>query len=397
MSAPIDDGEEDDRLKYAPRWARERAPAQDDLDGVDPLLRFTTAPTNVPAVVEQGRPPRREAGEFEGDIAIRQLRRRMSLEPNVVPEPPQRVRSKSLWQLFARFAAVIVLAAAAAYLVVIYAFPNAKKLDDYEKTASLAPVALPGGPRAERSKLTEPAPPPQPAALPRLIVESRRATVDERMPLGVALKGALNNGAVFVTGLATGTQLSVGEALGANGWRVPVRDIASATVQPPRNYSGTMDVSIELRLPDDTVADSQMARLEWVPPPPQTSPAAVAAPVVQPQVPMAAPSPVPSPVSSPSPRLNPEEIATLLKNGQDYIASGDISAARIVLRRAAEAGEARAALALGSTYDPVALKRLNVLGYSPDTTQARVWYQRAVDLGSTEAAQRLEQLVQAAR
>lgn len=393
MSAPIDNGDDrEDRLKYAPRWARERGSAQ-DLDATDPLLRFTTAPNNVPAVVEPARTGRRETGEFEGDVAIRQLRRRMSLEPQAVPEPPPRVRSKSLWQLFARFTAVIVLAAAAAYLVVIYAFPNAKKLEEFEKTASLAPVALPGGPRAERNRITEPPPPAQPAALPRLTVEARRATMDERMPLGVAVKGALNNGVVFVTGLATGTQLSVGEALGANGWRIPVRDIASATVQPPRNFSGTMDISVELRLPDDTVADSQPARLEWVKAVPlaPTSPAAVAAPVMQPPPPpAAAPAPVP-------PRLNPEEVATLLKNGQDYIANGDISAARIVLRRAAEAGESRAALALGTTYDPIALKRLNVLGYAPDTAQARTWYQRAVELGSKEAAQRLEQLVSAAR
>jgi hypothetical protein len=390
MSAPIDDGDErDDRLKYAPRWARERAPAQ-DVDAADPLLRFTAAPTNVPAVVEHDR--RREAGEFEGDVAIRQLRRRMSLEPNIIPEPPPRVRSKSLWQLFGRFTAVVVLAAAAAYLVVIYAFPNVKKLDEFEKTASLAPMALPGGPRAERTKLTEPPPPAPPAALPRLTVENRRAAVDERMPLGVALKGVLNSGSVFITGLATGTQLSVGEALGANGWLVPVRDVANAMVQPPRDFSGTMDLSVELRLPDDTVADSQSTRLEWVAatPPAQTSPAAAAAPVVQPPPPVAVSPPAP-------PRLNPEEVAALLKNGQDYIANGDISAARIVLRRAAEAGEAPAALALGTTYDPIALKRLNVLGYSPDAAQARSWYQRAVELGSQEAARRLEQLVQAAR
>ena len=44
--------------------------------------------------------------------------------------------------------------------------------------------------------------------------------------------------------------------------------------------------------------------------------------------------------------------ATLVKRGQDFIANGDLAAARLVLRRAADGGDAQAALLLGSTYDP---------------------------------------------
>src|SRR5205807_3714506 len=50
------------------------------------------------------------------------------------------------------------------------------------------------------------------------------------------------------------------------------------------------------------------------------------------------------------PVRNADEIELLLKQGQEFVAAGDLATARIVLRRAAEAGAATAALALGQTY-----------------------------------------------
>lgn len=90
--------------------------------------------------------------------------------------------------------------------------------------------------------------------------------------------------------------------------------------------------------------------------------------------------------------LDNEEIAALVKRGQDFIANGDLASARLVLRRAADAGDAQAALLLGSTYDPATFKQLKVIGSAPDPAEARAWYQRAVELGSTEAVRRLEPL-----
>lgn len=88
-------------------------------------------------------------------------------------------------------------------------------------------------------------------------------------------------------------------------------------------------------------------------------------------------------------RLAEEEIAVLIKRGQDFLATGDLAAARLLLRRAAEAGSAEAALALGTTFDPVALQRLGAIGAVADLAKARQWYQRAVELGSSAASQQL--------
>ena len=91
-------------------------------------------------------------------------------------------------------------------------------------------------------------------------------------------------------------------------------------------------------------------------------------------------------------RLDPDEIASSLRRADDLIASGDLAAARLVLRRAANAGDARAAMTLAGTYDPVILEKLGVHGFVPDVAMARVWYEKAKKFGSAEAPQRLELL-----
>jgi TPR repeat protein len=63
-----------------------------------------------------------------------------------------------------------------------------------------------------------------------------------------------------------------------------------------------------------------------------------------------------------------------------------------MLRRAAEANNAEAALALGATYDPFVLRELKVYGLTPDAAMARSWYEKAVELGSSAAPRRLEML-----
>ena len=90
--------------------------------------------------------------------------------------------------------------------------------------------------------------------------------------------------------------------------------------------------------------------------------------------------------------LDPNEIASSLKRGDALIASGDLAAARLVLRRAADAGDARAAMTLAETYDPAILEKLGVHGVVPDLAMARGWYESVKKFGATEATQRLELL-----
>jgi hypothetical protein len=91
-------------------------------------------------------------------------------------------------------------------------------------------------------------------------------------------------------------------------------------------------------------------------------------------------------------QLDPEAVTDLVKRGQELIAAGKIPAARLVLMRAAEAGDAPAAMALGTTYDPIELEKLGFRDADPDIAMARFWYQKAKELGSIDAPARLESL-----
>jgi hypothetical protein len=95
-------------------------------------------------------------------------------------------------------------------------------------------------------------------------------------------------------------------------------------------------------------------------------------------------------------RLGPDEIAALLKRGQELVAQGRFRLARPALEQAAEAKSASAAFALGQTYDPLIERSAVRPDAPPDIAMARIWYEKAKDLGSPEAAQRLSQLRAAA-
>jgi hypothetical protein len=109
-----------------------------------------------------------------------------------------------------------------------------------------------------------------------------------------------------------------------------------------------------------------------------------------------------TPTVAPQPKLQElrpldrDELAGLMKRGQALLAEGDIASARLLLRRAAEAGDANAALMLAGTYDRAELTRLKVIGVAPDHAQAKLWYTKAVEHGSAEAVRRLQQLAQRA-
>jgi TPR repeat protein len=98
------------------------------------------------------------------------------------------------------------------------------------------------------------------------------------------------------------------------------------------------------------------------------------------------------PPSTPARALDPKEIKLLMEQGERFIAAGDVVTARIAFQRAAEAGDADAAVALGATYDPTVLAKLGVVGISTDVAKARSWYQRAEKLGSPDARRRLDTL-----
>jgi hypothetical protein len=90
----------------------------------------------------------------------------------------------------------------------------------------------------------------------------------------------------------------------------------------------------------------------------------------------------------------PTEIAALVNRGDDFLSAGDITSARLFYLRAADAGNAPAALRLGATFDPNFLRRAGIRGVFVDAAQAASWYRRARDLGESAAAAWLKDLGQ---
>ena len=106
----------------------------------------------------------------------------------------------------------------------------------------------------------------------------------------------------------------------------------------------------------------------------------------------------PSASPPPAPADDASEIAAKMKIGAELMAHGDITAARMMFERAAEAGEAAGAFGLAETYDPMVLKKLPLRGgIAPDLALARSWYEKAKDLGSIAAPERIARLTQVSR
>jgi TPR repeat protein len=88
--------------------------------------------------------------------------------------------------------------------------------------------------------------------------------------------------------------------------------------------------------------------------------------------------------------LPAEQITALLARGDEFVRMRDIASARLLYERAADAGNGRAALRMGESFDPAFLNRIGIYRMAGDRQLALSWYRRARDLGDAEAAQLLE-------
>ena len=227
---------------------------------------------------------------------------------------------------------------------------------------------------------------------PRLVVSTPTSPfpTDEVAPLGLAIYGNGPRGDVVIRGYAPGSTFATGQALSRAVWVLSPSQIDGVAITPPPHFSGAMDLVYELRLADARVVDRKHARLEWSAPPAEAS--ANVAQDAPPALSASAAGPAPS-ADTPARTLSSEQLAALLKRGNELVSHGDLIGARLIFERASQAGESRAALALASTYDPLVLEHLGERGLVPDVAMARFWYERAKELGSKEAPERLEVLV----
>jgi hypothetical protein len=177
---------------------------------------------------------------------------------------------------------------------------------------------------------------------------------------------------------ATATLMGISDTQPSPAPPAPIA-ASTARVQPPSSTAPTRDeIAVALKTAHQTLAPAEVRQ-----------PVAVA-----PQVAVAPPTAVAPPVT-PAPqarKLGADELATLMTRAKGLLATGDISPARLLLERAADALDAGAALMLAQTYDPAVMGTQDSRNINTDPALARSWYQRAAQLGSADATRRLSQL-----
>jgi hypothetical protein len=321
MSSPIHhDGDDDPVLRYAPPRARAQGHAPQD--------------SSAPPVDQSWRRQPADGAEFSGDRAIVEMRQRLALEPEWIPEPPRGAApGRDLWKLALHASGALGAAALVAWVVVS------------------VPAVTEFGRHVAR------------ATFPGTLVSGNARTSDP--PSGVM-------STVAATSVATKTAPEPSH-----------RIIASAEPQAPE-----AKVRPE---PHEEAAPAPIAAAANTQPPAerQTLPAEQAPPAVTHEAAVATQRSTPEFVTR---QLDRDEVASMLRRADDFIKSGDLSSARLLLRRAAEAGNVQAALTLAGTFDPNVLAALGLQDGAADVAMARFWYERAEQFGSPEAPRRLRQL-----
>ena len=166
---------------------------------------------------------------------------------------------------------------------------------------------------------------------------------------------------ITIQGLPEGTTLSDGRPYGDGGWTLKPDEVSDLRLRLPKGLSGHTNLRIALVGADGSPIAGAATQLNVATPPISRS-------------------------------EDKELIAGLIAHGQKMIDVGYLAGARGYFKRAAEAGSADAALALGATYDPKFISDIGVKGIKGDLAEARAWYERARELGSVSAKEKLEDL-----
>ncbi len=216
------------------------------------------------------------------------------------------------------------------------------------------------------------------------------------LPIQVGPQDALiRNSFVRIRGLPSPATLTEGHAISPGAWAIPLAGLASLGIVLPVGLNqGRWDVTVSLVTIEGKVLTEAKTALV-------VGPVQLIAPGQQQAAqPKQTPSIVANlarplePVPAPEPQKSPERDRALglYAKGKELLGQGNVQPARALFRRAAEAGLAESALALGSTFDPLELAKLKVVGLQPDVAAARQWYTKARELGAPEAAERLKRL-----
>lgn len=229
------------------------------------------------------------------------------------------------------------------------------------------------------------------------VPQSLNLESDSRTPLAIRVgpPAALpRNSFLRIRGLPPVAALSDGHAIAPGSWAVPLSSLSGLLITLPQDAAGSFELAITLVAVDGSVLAEGSSTLVI------SAPKAPAGAMILRTTPQLTPEPrdtttrgaVPQPSRPAATPEDRERAGRLFQKGEEHMAEGNISAARLMFERAADAGLAKAAMALAATFDVAELSRLSVRGIQPDPKLARRWYERALELGDREAEMRLRRL-----
>jgi TPR repeat protein len=424
----------DELSQYAPRWAREGIAKQKQNPSLPPAPQLVMRP-------DDDDPPISGRAPFNGDVRAWRNSAVAPIEQDefdlVVTETPSYRRRGFDERLF-KTAAVASFAVIAMELMAFGLFPNTVRdlfethgpswasstptqtvaQQDYApaasqsdssdsrsvQTASTEPTTGASGP-----VLTRIATPAAPTAVqtPQAAAATPRATqMAERASFAPTVSAPPPSQPADATYVVTSTE----PAAPAKPQQPDLSQAAQPRTVKLERYSVSQSGPVQMSVTQPESAPASRTAAVQTPAaqtPVQTrapQAAAVEAPASQAPVVQTAAVQAPAPQALATPQktqaernFSADEIDRMVNRGEAFLAQGDVSAARVVLVRAAEARDPRAALALGSTYDPTVLQRMGAVGIKPDPEKAHFWYERAAEFGSGEAGKRLTALAQLAR
>lgn len=311
--------------------------------------------------------------------------------PARVAKPP---REESRRRLLLPLGVLVVSVAACAFVLSFYDWPDVFDDLPWAEKKPAAPFMIPSSPTAQSAGL--PQPPawaqngqrtPAPAAPPPAQPTTQPATQPAPQP---APQPAI---------AAAAPAPKPPEPPAAAPPKAPAPEQPVATVplppkvEPPPKAEPHTEQAAAPIAPTPSV-EAVTPPLAIASAPPASAPSALA-----PRPSAAEPAPVrqasltPSAPAQAAAAVAPQIVTLLLRRGDEQFAIGDISAARLLYKRAAEAGSAQGARLEARTYDEAFLPAADAVTLADHDT-ARLWYSRAAALGDAEAATRLKTLKQ---
>jgi hypothetical protein len=215
------------------------------------------------------------------------------------------------------------------------------------------------------------------------------------VPLAIRTRGGTDNLIMLIRGLPGDVIISEGRVFGQGVWAVPLASANRLKLKTASSAGGVSEISVVVLTREGAKLAEAMTVLRIATRQPPQIAAQQQTASVQPRA-VGRPGAGQGASAATPARLTPADeaqLGRLILKGNEHMQTGKVAAARLLFQHAAESGSATAALALAGTYDANELTRWNIVGgVYADAKLARQWYGRAKELGSAEAAQRLQRL-----